>query len=151
MTNAPHTSRSVERPRSVTLVAWGVFLLGMVNGWRAIAIFKQRQLLLQWNASIDPAYAAIASVISFLLFIVATILIFRRWPACRWAIPVLLLLYTAAGFLLSGLIQGGFDKMNSGVFASLPVASFALLILTFFAGWILNRKAAREYFKTRSE
>jgi hypothetical protein len=151
MIDAPHTSRSVERPRSVTLVAWGVFLLGMVNGWRAIAIFNQRRLLLQWEVSVDPAIASIASSFWFSLFSVATYLRLRRRPLCRWAIPVSLLLYAASGWLLSGMIQGSFDKMNSSLFASLPVASLVLFVLTILTGWVLNRKAAREYFVTRGE
>jgi hypothetical protein len=118
----------------------------MVHGWRAMAIFKQRRLLLDWETRVDPAVTAIEAALWCLLFIFAAISILRRWPIGRWVPPVFLMLSAVTRLLLTGMIRGGFDTMLSDPVETVPVSLVAWLIIAVITGWLLNRKLAREFF-----
>ncbi|MCZ7667936.1 MAG: hypothetical protein M5U34_12460 [Chloroflexi bacterium] len=42
-----HTLTTAQRPRSVTIILWGVFLFGVWNVGRALALYQQMDLLLE--------------------------------------------------------------------------------------------------------
>ena len=144
MADAPHSNNPGERPRSVTLVAWGVFLLGIINGWRAVTIFRQRRLLLDLDVTLDPAVVAVAAAVWSLLFIAAAVIIYRRHPASRWLTPLLLAAYALFGFALTA-IWGEAPESGGG----LRLTTFFSIAIIIFVIWVLNRKAAREYFVTK--
>jgi hypothetical protein len=127
-------------------VAWGVFLLGMISGWRAVAIFRQRKLLLDLDVTLDPAVVAIGSVVWSLLFMAAAVAIFRRYPAGRWLTPVLLLTNVLFGIALTAI--WGDSPESSGGLKLTTIFSMVILILVI---WVLNRKAARNYFVTEQK
>ena len=148
MAEASHNSRPGERPLSVTLVALGVFLLGIVNGWRAIVIFRQRGLLLDLGATLDPALIAAAAVVWSLLLIGAAMTIYRRWPASRWITPILLALYILYGRFLAAFKSVSFINEVSNSSVGLIGTTLFSLTIFIFVVWVLNRKAARDYFVT---
>ncbi len=141
MTDPPFSANPGERPRSVTLVAWGVFLLGMINGWRAVSIYRQRRLLLDLDVTLDPAVIAIGAVVWSVLFMAAAVIIYRRHPSARWLTPVLLFTNTLFGFALTAI--WGEAPKSSGMLRPTTFLSMAVLILVI---WALNRRAARDYF-----
>ena len=141
MAEAPHSSQPGERPWSVTLVAWGVFLLGMINGWRAVTIFRQRRLLLELGVTLDPAVTAAAAAVWSLLFVAAAVTIYRRQPASRWLTPVLLAANALFGIALTSIWRATPD--SSGGLTLTTLFSIAIFI---FVIWVLNRRAARDYF-----
>ena len=146
MAEAPHSSQPGERPWSVTLVAWGVFLLGMINGWRAVTIFRQRKLLLDLGVTLDPAVTAAVAVVWSLLFVAAAVAIYRRHPASRWLTPLLLVAYALIGIALTGIWRATPDTSGGLTLTTL----FSIPIFIFFV-WALNRKAARDYFVTEQK
>ena len=146
MADAPHSNNPGERPRSVTLVAWGVFLLGIINGWRAVTIFRQRRLLLDLDVTLDPAVVAVAAAVWSLLFVAAAVIIYRRHPASRWLTPLLLAAYALFGFALTA-IWGEAPESGGG----LRLTTFFSIVIIIFVIWVLNRKAAREYFVTEQK
>ena len=143
MAEAPHSSQPGDRPRSVTLVTWGVFLLGIINGWRAYALFQQRGLLLDQGMSLDPAFLAAASVIWSVLLIGVAISIYRRWLAARWITPALLAIYT-----LYIIVLQGFKIEVPDSASSLTVTNLISVVIVIFIVLVLNRKKARDYFVT---
>jgi len=146
MADAPHSSNPGERPRSVTLVAWGVFLLGMINGWRSVTIFRQRWLLLDLGVTLDPAVLAIAAAVWGLLFVAAAAIIYRHHPASRWLTPVLLFTNTLFGIALTTIWA---EAPESG--GGLRLTTFFSMAILIFVIWVLNRKAARDYFITEQK
>jgi hypothetical protein len=93
MVKAQQQGRQSNRPLSVTLLTWGVFLLGLVNVWRAVALFKQSNLLLDLGVSLDPRLRMFVAIIWALVFISISLSIWRRWKAARFLTPILLILY----------------------------------------------------------
>jgi hypothetical protein len=146
MAEAPHSSHPGERPWSVTLVAWGVSLLGIINGWRAVTIFRQRWLLLDLGVTLDPAVTAAAAAVWSLLFVAAAVAIYRRYPVSRWLTPVLLAAHTLIGIALTGIWRATPDA--SGGLTLTLLFSTAVFV---FVIWARNRKAARDYFVTEQK
>ena len=146
MADAPYSNNSGERPWSVTLVAWGVILLGMLNGWRAVTVFRQRGFLLDLGVTLDPAVVAGAAGVWALLFLAAAVIIFRRIPAARWLVPVMLL--TNALFSLALVAIWGETPESGG---SLRLTTFFSITGLGLVIWALNRKAARDYFVAEQE
>ena len=146
MTDPPFNTNPGERPWSVTLVAWGVFLLGMINGWRAITICRQRRLLLDLDVTLDPAVVVIGAAVWSVLFIAAAVMIYRRHPAARWLTPVILVTNALFGFALTAI--WGEAPESSGGLSPTTFLSMAVLILVI---WALNRQAARDYFIAEHE
>lgn len=146
MVETPPSSRPGERPKSVTIIAWGVIILGLVNSWRALTLFQQRQLLLNLDAVLDPAVVAVATAIWSTIFIVIATAIFRRKPSIRWLTPIMLFIYALYILLRDWTLAELTNHGNTGF------ASFSLLIIVFLGlsgistSFILNRKVARDYF-----
>jgi hypothetical protein len=129
------------RPLSVTIIAIGVFLFGVVNAWRAFALFSQADLLLALDVAVDPRLRALVAAFWALSFWGCLVALWRRVPAGRVAVPLLL-----AGYALYqiGLLLFAVES---------PVARQGWLadalfytVLIFLAAWILNRPAVRSYF-----
>lgn len=134
------------RPRSVTLLALGVFTLGVVNIWRVLVLMGQLDLLQGLGAAVDPRIRLILAFVWALLFLEAAILLWRRRPISRLIIPLLLTLYAVYHFGLTFF------------FVQSPVARqgwpFDLLIYTLailFSCWALNRRGVQPYFRDRQE
>jgi hypothetical protein len=117
----------------------------MINGWRAVTLFRQRWLLLDLDVTLDPAVVAVAAAVWSLLFVAAAVIIYRRHPASRWLTPLLLAANALFGFALTA-IWG--EAPESG---GLRLTTFFSIAIIIFVIWALNRKAAREYFVTEQK
>jgi hypothetical protein len=130
------------RPFSVTMIAVGVFLIGLVNAWRAVALFGQADLLLALQVSADPRLRAAAAVVWALLFFGAMIALWRRHDVSRLAIPLLLAVYAVYELgLLLFLVQSPVARRGWPADALL----YALFIV--LTTWFLNRPTVRSYYR----
>lgn len=90
-----------RRPFFVTVTACGVFLLGMWNAWRALALVRQRRLLIQLDPTLHPDARLVMAVIWTATFVTVAAALWQRRPIVRLALPVSLFLYALYHLLLS--------------------------------------------------
>jgi hypothetical protein len=130
------------RPLSVTIVAIGVFLFGIINAWRAYGLASQADLLLTLGVAVDPRLRAAVAVVWALLFLGAVVALWRRQPFSRGAIPLLLAVYAVYQIgLLLFLVQSPVARRGW------PADTFFYAVLIILTAWLLNRRAIRSYFR----
>jgi hypothetical protein len=83
----------MRRSRTVTLLAALVFLLGLIQVARAVALFLRRDLLAQFNLSIPLPYAIGSAMIWGVLLGVAA---FGLWRLAYWSWSLTLVGVTAS-------------------------------------------------------
>jgi hypothetical protein len=130
------------RPRSVTVMIWGVLLLGIANGWRAIGLSQQGSLLLALDASLNPWLGMGLAIFWSILFFIAAFALWQRRSRTRIVIPGLLLVH--------GLYQIGLVLLFGRSIASRnawPVIGLLFVSVALFSIWALNRPSIRWYFK----
>lgn len=140
-----HGPRS-SRPFSVTLVTWGVFILGLANAWRALALYRQSDLLLELGVSLDPRIRLFLALIWAAVFVTLAISIGRRWATARFLAPILILFYSIYELGISSLFA-----LSSGSLSGLSVNLAMVGVAVAFTAWSLNRKVARQYFEVISK
>ena len=142
MSKAQPRGRRRDRPRSVTLIAWGVFLLGLVNGWRALGLWRQRSLLEELGVVPEPGIALLVAWLWAAAFVILAVFLWQGRPVSRLLGPALLLVYALYQLLLVALFaQSG--QSRSGLPGSAGLYAVALLVMI----WALNRRGARAYFQ----
>lgn len=144
MAEAQRHDRSWSRPFSVTLVTWGVFIIGLANVWRAVALFQQSGLLLELGVSFDPRVRMLVALVWALIFILMFVASWRRLTVSRFLTPLLLFLYAVYEVGFSGLFAQS-TVSRDGIQASVILYGIAVL----FSAWALNHKSARRYFHNR--
>lgn len=139
MTHSPERYRQDSRLRSVTLIGWGVLLLGLVNFWRSIGVYRQIEVLRALNVVPDPQLRFIISVVWGIIFTALALAIWRRTASTRWLVPVTLTVYAIyrAGIYLTSPEGNGVEIVW--------VFFFAVWIL--FSIWALNRAEAERYYR----
>ncbi len=85
--------RRFGHPRTVTITALWVFLLGMWNVWRAVEVSNRLGLLLELGSTLDPRIRLGMAVVWAVLFIVLAALLWKGRSAVRRLLPLSLLLY----------------------------------------------------------
>jgi hypothetical protein len=130
-----------NRPRSVTITLWGIFLLGAWNVARSIALVQQSAVLLTLEVRPDPRWHLIISLVWAIAFLALAFALWQKQPFARQAIPLLLLLY------------GLYELSLLVIFVQSPPARLTWLLNTLayvgvilFAHQALNRPAAQAYF-----
>jgi len=146
MAEAQQNGRNIKRPFGVTLVSWGVFLLGLANLWRATALYRQSDLLLELGVSLDPRFRFILALFWAIAFILAAFALWRKWTVARFITPVLLLLFSVSELGLTFWFARSANSRDS-----LSIGAVLYVILILFSVWALNRKAARRYFEIEEE
>ena len=141
MAEAQQQGRQGNRPLSVTLVTWGVFLLGLMNVWRAVALYRQSALLLGLGVTLDPRLRILFALIWALIFICISISIWRRWKASRLLTPILWVVYTTNELGLNQFFTQTFRE-NEGWQSDIVLYAVVLIFII----WALNHKNARYYF-----
>ncbi len=142
MDDAMPTSASTDvRPRSVTLALLGVFLLGVWNFGRVLALGQQMDLLLELAVQPDPRFRFIMALIWGFVFLGLWWLVRQKRPFTRKLTPVILILYAVYELSLTIL------------FAQTPLARQSIwlnlsiyLLLILFVAWALNRTSSDNYF-----
>jgi len=132
------------RPRTVTLALWGVFLLGVWNFGRAVALLQQMDLLLEINVQPDPRFRFIMALIWGIVFIGLWWLVRKKRPFTRKFLPLVLILYAVYELSLTIL----FAQTSLAQQALRLNLSFYLLLVLFIT-WALNRSASNNYFTTK--
>ncbi len=141
MASAPERSPSPSRPRSVTLVAVGVLLVGLVNVLRVIALSRQSDLQLELGVTLDPRLRLILAILWAIVLISMAIVLWLRKPVTRVAIPVLLTLYAAYRLAIVGIFAESEYARGSQITTAILYGGAILITI-----WALNRKTARKYF-----
>jgi hypothetical protein len=131
-----------NRPRSVTLTLWGVFLLGGWNCGRLLSISLNYRLLTTFSTTPTPLFRLVMALVWVLLLWAAVLALWQRRPFARHIIPTILIIYAIyeLGLLLI-FAQAG--PARSGWLAN---TLFYLAIIV-FSYWALNRTAVKSYFR----
>ena len=133
---------SPNRPRSVTLTFWGVFLLGGWNCGRLLVTSLNYRLLATITTAPTPFFRLMMALVWMLILWTAGLILWQRRPFIRRVIPSILFTYAVyeLGLLLI-FAQAG--PARSGWL----VNSLFYLSITAFSYWALNRTAVTSYFK----
>ncbi len=146
---------STPRPISVTIVFWGVFLLGLWNIGRFIALSQQRSLLTELDSSVDPRFRLGMALFWAIVFVGLAIGLVWKRPFLtrlkrlnrlrhftRRAIPITLLLYAV------------YELSLTTFYAQAPLAQNSwringpfYIILILFSIWGVGRTAVNKYFE----
>ncbi len=130
-----------NRPHSVTLTIWGVFLLGGWNFGRLLTLWLNFRLLTTFATTPSPLFRLILAAVWTVVLWSVSLTLWQKRSFTRRAIPSILIIYmiVALGILLtfsqSGLARSGW----------LLRALFYLVCIS-FSYWALNRAAVQSYF-----
>lgn len=133
---------SQNRPLSVTLTLWGVFLLGGWNLGRLLSLWLNYRLLTTFATSPSPLFRLVIAAIWTILLWAAALALWQKRPFTRRAIPSILTIYM--GFELGILFA--FTQSDPARSGWLITALFYLFCIA-FSYWTLNRTAVKSYFK----
>jgi hypothetical protein len=131
-----------NRPHSVTLTIWGVFLLGGWNLGRLLTLWLNFRLLTTFAEAPSPLFRLILTAIWTILFWAAALALWQKRPFTRRAIPSILTIYM--GFELGMLFA--FAKAGPARSGWLTTTLFYLFCIA-FSYWALNRTAVQSYFR----
>ena len=142
MASAPADIPNSSRPRSVTLIAVGVLLLGLVNIYRALILFQQIDLQLDLGVNLDPRVRIVFAVVWSIVLIALAAALWLRKPLTRVLVPALLLVYAIYRLALVAIFAKSAYVRESQI-ATVVIYGVAIA----FTSWALNRKAVRGYFE----
>ena len=131
-----------NRPRSVTLTFWGVFLLGGWNCGRLLVTSLNYRLLATFSTTPTPLFRLVMASVWMLLLWLAALVLWQRRPFIRRAIPSILIVYAVYELGLLLIFAQAGPARNGWLINTL----FYLFIIV-FSYWALNRTAVTSYFK----
>lgn len=131
-----------NRPRSVSIMIWGALILGMANGWRAIGLSQQGDLLLALDASLNPWVGLVLALIWCVLFIIAAVALWRRRKWTRLTMPILLLTHGIYQVSMVLLFARSAASRNAW-----PIIGLLFTGAAIFSVWALYRPSVRWYYK----
>lgn len=129
------------RPKSVTFTIYFVFLLGVMNSWRVVALWQQSELLLSYDPSLNPRIRVVVSFVIAVLSLWLAAALWRKKPFTRHTIPLLWLGCALYRMMLLGVwVQS--PVARQGWAGEMVVYAAAIL----YTIWALNRRANQPYF-----
>ena len=131
-----------KRPRSVTIMIWGVFLLGLANGWRAIGLGQQADLLVALGSSLNPWVGVGLAVVWSVVFIITAVALWQHRTWTQIAVPGLILLHGL--YQIALVILFAQSAVSRSVW---PVLALAFGVAFLFSLWALKRPSVCWYFK----
>jgi hypothetical protein len=132
------------RPRSVTYTAYGVFTLGVINGWRAAALWQQQTIVQKYDPTLDPTIRLVVSLVIAVMSVWLAAALWRQKPFTRRTIPVFLLVCILYRILLLAVwVQS--PVARQGWVGEVVLYAAAIL----FTVWALNRRASQSYFSNQ--
>ena len=138
--------RRPGHPRTVTITALGVFLLGMWNVWRAVELSSHLRLFLTLDPTLDPRIRLGLAVIWAVVFVVLAALLWLRRPAVRQVLPISLVLYALYRLsLLAFLMPAPAARRGWPATAALYAAALMWTL------WALYRPANDQHWKAANE
>jgi len=127
-----------KRPLAVTLILEGVLLFGVWNVGRVIALYQQKELLLNLNSQLDPRLRLFVAVGWALLFFWLAWALRGKRPFAAHLIPAALSLYAVLDL---GMKWWGRPGQMDWL-----IIGFYILIISFTV-WAFHGSAAKLYFK----
>ncbi|MCP4360860.1 MAG: hypothetical protein GY796_22865 [Chloroflexi bacterium] len=127
-----------KRPLAVTLIFWGVLLFGTWNGGRVMALYWQKELLLNLSSQPDPRLRLLIAGVWALLFFWLAWALRGKLPFTAHLIPAALTLYA--------LLDLGMRWWGRPWQIDWFIIGFYILIISFTI-WVFHRSAAKLYFK----
>ncbi len=76
------------------LAIWLTLFIGLINGWRTLALFQQRDVLLRYEVRYSVTLLILMSVIWTILFLSLGVIGWRNSRAVWLPIPLAFLVYT---------------------------------------------------------
>lgn len=135
----------MTRPRSVTYTGYLVFIVGVINGWRAWVLSQQGAYLTTFAPTLDPHARLVLSLMIMVAAAWLAAALWRKQPYTRQAIPLFLLLCALYRLTLLALwVQS--PVARQGWVGEMVLYAAAIL----FALWSLNRRASQWYFTGQS-
>jgi len=131
----------MKRPFFVTLIMWGVLLLGGWNALRVAALLHQNNLLQEQALLPDLRVQIGAAVVWAILFVGLAGGVWRKRPFTRYAVPLTLLLYGA--YELSTLLLYAHPLTR---WQNWPTNTLFYITITLFTAWGLNRSRSHHYY-----
>lgn len=131
-----------SRPRSVTILTLGGFLLGLWNLWRVLVLIPQSPLLIELGAHLDPRVRLVIALFWASWFTLLASGLWLRRPAVRWLFPLSFLLYTIYHLSLLAFFMPA-PAARQGWQGTLVLFLSALLWST----WVLRRSAHTSYWR----
>lgn len=138
-----HTSSN--RPRSVTLTFWGVFLLGGWNCGRLLSIGLNYRLLATFSTTPAPFFRLMLALGWMLLLWAAALALWQKRPFTRHAIPAILFVYAVYELVLLLIFAQAGPARSSWL-----INTLFYLFITVFSYWALHRTAVASYFKKQN-
>lgn len=130
-----------KRPRTITIVLWGLIFLGLWEGGKVVALTQQLRLLLELQTSPDPRLRLMMAGVWMALLLGTAVALRARKPFVRRLVPGLLLVYIVYQFALMALAV-----RVSGVAANWLLDVLLATAVLLFCTWALNREAATSYY-----
>ena len=125
----------------MTIVLWGLILLGLWEGGKVVALTRQLRLLLELETSPDPRLRLTMAGVWMGLLLGTAVALWARKPFVRWLVPGLLLVYVVYQLVLMALsvrVSGGAANWLLDVLLATAVILFCT--------WALNRETATSYY-----
>lgn len=132
-----------QRPKTVTFLIFGVFLLGIWNAGRTLAIAQESRLLLALMVAPDPRIRIGMAVVWSGIFGGLAAAMWWKRPFSQQGTPILLTIYATIDLLLPVFFTQGLFNRQAWL-----VTAVTYILAIIFAYWILNRPAAKLYFGT---
>ena len=130
-----------KRPRSVTIMIWGIIIVAIANGWRAIGLGQQADLLLTLNASFNPWVGLGFAFVWSIIFIFTAIALRQHRTWTKIGIPLLLLIHGIYQVLLVIIFARSNASRNGW-----PLIGLLFVLAVIFSVWALNRPSVRWFF-----
>lgn len=146
----PHSALTTRNskpfpPRSVTILRWGVLLLGLRQLWQAVAINQQSALLTELGASpVGWQLRLWGALIAALLALLICGLLWLRQRSSRWLTPLL-----CGGVTLYELLVRITIDPSAVARQSWPLTLLIGGLATAVVVWLVTRPAALSYLNRR--
>lgn len=134
-----------RRPRRVTILAGGVFTLGLVNGWRAGSLAAQYPWLSSLPITLDPRLRFMMAALWALVFLAVAVALWRGRTRGRTAVPLALTVYALYRWLLLAFYV--VSPVARARWPALLAAHGAGLV---FSLWVVHSAAGRAFFRASS-
>ncbi len=131
----------MKRPFFVTLIIWGVFLLGGWNALRVAALLHQNNLLQEQLIRPNLTIQMVMALAWAIMFVSLAGAMWGKRPFARHATPLALLLYGTYELTLLNLYAHPLTQWQNW-----PTNTLFYITITLFTAWGLNRSHSRLYY-----
>ena len=131
----------MKRPFFVTLIMWGVLLLGGWNALRVAALLHQNNLLQEQAISPNLTFQVAMGVVWAVMFVGLAGAIWGKRPFTRTITPLALPLYGTTELIILNLYANPLTQWQNW-----PTNTLFYISITLFTAWGLNRSRSRLYY-----